>query len=132
MVATEGFPPGCSGEGWCVCCASQPMSGVDGIHVVENRWCVVWEPGQRIILAPKVLYSTPVRQDVRAVTRPNQSTSHVSKNRELWLPLLQSIMSGNQFWPKWWASEAQVAGLLHGSTPCAHQGTPAWTHAEWF
>ena len=41
MVATEGFPPGYNGEGQCVCRASQPMSGVDGIHVVESR-CDLW------------------------------------------------------------------------------------------
>jgi len=43
MVATEGFPPGHNGEGRYVCCASQPVSGVDRIHVgvVENRFSVV-------------------------------------------------------------------------------------------
>ena len=38
MVATEGFPPGHNGEGRCVCRASQPVSGIDGIRVVENRF----------------------------------------------------------------------------------------------
>jgi len=41
MVATEGFPPGHNGEGRCVCRASQPVSGIDGICVVENRFSVV-------------------------------------------------------------------------------------------
>ena len=59
------------------------MSGVDVIRVVENRWSVVWEPGQYTTLA--TWYPLDRRL---GLTHPNQSASHVSKNRELWLPFL--------------------------------------------
>jgi len=32
--------------------ALQPVSGIDGIRVVENRFSVVWEPGKYTTLAP--------------------------------------------------------------------------------
>jgi len=91
MVATEGFPPGHNGEGQCVCRASQPVLGVDGIRVVENRWSVVWEPGQYTTLAPWY----PLDGEL-GLTHPNQSASHVSKNRELWLPFLPRLVSQSE------------------------------------
>jgi len=75
-------------EGRCICHASQPMSGVDGICVVEDRWSVVWEPGQYTTLAP--WYPLDGRL---GLTHPNQSTSHVSKNWELWLLFLPRLVS---------------------------------------
>ena len=127
MVATEGFPPGHNGEGRCVCRASQPVSGVDGIRVVENRWSVVWEPGQ---------YTTPASwyplDGELGLTHPNQSASHVSKNRELWLvttflaTACESIGGGNQSWPGWWTSGAWVAGSLYVRIRCARPRC-AWT-----
>jgi len=91
MVATEGFPPGHNGEGRCVCRAPQPMSGVDGIRVVENRWSVVWKPGQYTTLAP--WYPLDGRL---GLSHPNQPASHVSKNRELWLPFLPRLVSQSE------------------------------------
>ena len=87
MVATEGFPPGHNGEGRCACRASQPMLGTDGIRVVENRFSVVWEPGQYTILAPWC----SLDGRLWLTHHPNQSASHVSKNRELWLPIQHGL-----------------------------------------
>jgi len=91
MVATEGFLPSHNGKGRCVCRASQPVSGVDGIRVFENRWSVVSEPGQYTTLAP--WYPLDGRL---GLTHPNQSASHVSKNRELWLPFLPRLVNQSE------------------------------------
>ena len=84
----EGFPPGHNGEGRCICRTSQPVLGIDWIHVVENMFSVVWEPGQYTTLAP--WYPLDGRL---GLTRPNQSASHMSKKTELWLPFLPWLMS---------------------------------------
>ena len=70
------------------------------------------------------------------LTHPNQSASHLSKKRELWLPFLpwlESIRGGNQSWPGWWTSGAWVAGSLYVKICCACPGC-AWLEplAEWF
>ena len=51
QMFAKGLPPSHNGKARCVCCASQPMSGNDGICAVENRYSVVWEPGQYTTLA---------------------------------------------------------------------------------
>ena len=60
-------------------------------RVVENRWSVVWEPGQYTTLA-----SWYPLDGGLGLTHSNQSASHVSKNRELWLPFLPRLVSQSE------------------------------------
>jgi len=86
-----GSRPAIMAKGLWACRASQPVSGVDGIRVVENRFSVVWEPGQYTTLAP--WYPLDGRL---GLTQPNQSASHVSKNRELCVPFLPRLVSQSE------------------------------------
>jgi len=125
MVATEGFPPGHNGEGRYVCRASQPVSGIDGICLVENTLSVVWEPGKYTTLAPWY-----PRNGRLGLTRSNQSASHRSKNRELWLPFLTAayelIGGGNQSWPEWRCLEREWWVLWTRRMCMWHAWIPGW------
>ena len=80
----------------------------------------VWKPGQYTTLAP--WYPPDGRL---GLTRPNQPASHVSKNRELWLPFLPRLVS---------QSEVRTSlGQGDGRPGCGWQVLFTWgfaTHAQ--
>jgi len=75
----------------CTILTSQLCRGDDRIRVVESRWSVVLEPGQRTTLPP--WYPLDGRL---GLIHPNQSPSRVGKNRELWLLFFPQLMSQSE------------------------------------
>ena len=125
MVATQDFPSGHNDEGWCVCCASQPVSGVDGIRVVDNRFSVMWEPGQYTTLAPWF----PLDGRLGLLDNRLAIWAEQGALATFLAAAYESIGGGNQSWPGWWVCGAWVAGSLYGRTRHAcigHAWIPGW------
>jgi len=130
----RGLPLGHNGKGDASAVHRNPCRGPTnrvGIRVVENRFSVVWEPGQHTTLGPWY----PLNEKL-GLTHPDQSNySHFSKNRELWLPFLPWLVSQSEVGTSLGQSDGRLGRgwrVLFTGGLGAHAQDVLEPLAEWF